>query len=64
MIKHTSAALSIAASSKGLPEHLEATLNSVVPNKWNREFFTHTYEGDDDMPVFTHDIRCQVLMYL
>lgn len=24
--------------------------SSVVPNKWNREFFTHTYEGDDDMP--------------
>jgi hypothetical protein len=26
----------------------------VVPNKWNREFFTHTYEGDDDMPVCGH----------
>ena len=24
--------------------------HTVVPNRWNREFFTHTYEGDDDMP--------------
>lgn len=22
----------------------------IVPEKWNLEFFQHTYEGDDDMP--------------
>ena len=22
----------------------------IVPEKWNQEFFQHTYEGPDDMP--------------
>ena len=29
---------------------MEAALNAVVPERWNDEFFTHTYEGPDDMP--------------
>eukprot|EP00808_Paulinella_micropora_P024574 g3894.t1 len=28
----------------------ETIFNTLVPNQWNREFFEHTYEGDDDMP--------------
>jgi hypothetical protein len=41
----------VGSDSPGVPDSLEAALNKVVPNRWNREFFTHTYEGDDDMPV-------------
>lgn len=50
-VKHTSA--SVAASERGAVdagERLEAALNAVVPERWNDEFFTHTYEGPDDMP--------------
>jgi thiamine phosphate synthase YjbQ (UPF0047 family) len=28
---------------------LEAALNQIVPEKWHKEFFTHTLEGPDDM---------------
>lgn len=28
----------------------ENSLNTIVPERWNSEFFQHTYEGDDDMP--------------
>lgn len=42
--KHTSASLSLAGID------LEPTMRTVVPEKWNDEFFEHTYEGPDDMP--------------
>lgn len=42
--KHTSASLSVAGSD------LEPSMRTVVPEKWNEEFFEHTYEGPDDMP--------------
>ena len=38
------------ASAVDAGERLEAALNAVVPERWNDEFFTHTYEGPDDMP--------------
>lgn len=47
-IQHTSASLTCASVADG--EALETMLNEVVPERWNREFFKHTYEGDDDMP--------------
>jgi secondary thiamine-phosphate synthase enzyme len=30
---------------------LESALSATVPERWNDEFFTHTYEGPDDMPA-------------
>lgn len=42
--KHTSASLCI---SRG---DLEPVLSQIVPERWNDEFFQHTYEGPDDMP--------------
>jgi secondary thiamine-phosphate synthase enzyme len=30
---------------------LESALSATVPGRWNDEFFTHTYEGPDDMPA-------------
>jgi len=42
--KHTSASLGV---SRG---NLEPAMSRVVPEKWNSEFFKHTYEGPDDMP--------------
>jgi len=50
-IKHTSASLTINAARDGSEgKSLESMLNHVVPEKWNEEFFEHTYEGPDDMP--------------
>jgi secondary thiamine-phosphate synthase enzyme len=54
--KHTSASLSLADAESpcgrgpSFGERLEQTLSAAVPERWNREFFTHTMEGDDDMP--------------
>eukprot|EP00941_MAST-03F_sp_MAST-3F-sp1_P002953 g2953.t1 len=48
LTKHTSASLSLA--DLGIGVCLEKTLSTVVPESWNREFFTHIFEGDDDMP--------------
>lgn len=42
--KHTSASLGISHG------NLEPAMSRVVPEKWNSEFFEHTYEGPDDMP--------------
>lgn len=50
--KHTSASLSVA---KG---DLEPGMSAIIPEKWNREFFTHTMEGDDDMPGH---LKCSLL---
>jgi len=47
-IQHTSASLTCTDVTKGAD--LERMLNHVVPEKWNQEFFQHTYEGPDDMP--------------
>ena len=48
--KHTSASLAWSATDSLLGKSLEASLNVYVPERWNEEFFTHTYEGPDDMP--------------
>jgi len=29
---------------------MERMLSELIPERWNREFFEHTYEGPDDMP--------------
>lgn len=42
--KHTSASISLAGGD------LEPALREVAPERWNNEFFQHTYEGPDDMP--------------
>jgi len=47
-IQHTSASLTVNDMKSGAC--LEAMLNNVVPERWNDEFFQHTYEGPDDMP--------------
>ena len=54
---HTSASLSL---STPIAENLEPYLNRIVPSHWNREFFTHTYEGDDDMPGHLKSSICGV----
>ena len=41
-IQHTSASLTCASVAAG--DELETMLNDVVPERWNREFFKHTYE--------------------
>eukprot|EP00939_MAST-03C_sp_MAST-3C-sp1_P003372 g3372.t1 len=45
---------------EGSKHTLEKTLNRIVPEKWNREFFTHNYEGDDDMPGHLKSSLCGV----
>mmetsp|Transcript_78074 Transcript_78074/g.181111 ORF Transcript_78074/g.181111 Transcript_78074/m.181111 type:complete len:445 (+) Transcript_78074:91-1425(+) len=42
--KHTSASLCVSCGD------LEPAFSRVVPEKWNTEFFQHTFEGPDDMP--------------
>lgn len=42
--KHTSASISLAGAD------LEPAMREVAPERWNNEFFQHTYEGPDDMP--------------
>lgn len=42
--KHTSASISLAGMD------LEPAMREVAPERWNNEFFQHTYEGPDDMP--------------
>lgn len=42
--KHTSASISLAGTD------LEPAMREVAPERWNDEFFQHTYEGPDDMP--------------
>ena len=52
---HTSCSLALldpeAAKSR------EASLSKTVPEKWNHEFFEHTYEGPDDMPAH---LKCAI----
>ncbi|KAG5181607.1 hypothetical protein JKP88DRAFT_199841 [Tribonema minus] len=49
-IKHTSASLTINENADpDVRVDMEAALNHIVPEKWHREFFTHTMEGPDDM---------------
>ena len=47
---HTSASMQIADRIDGFEKQFESTLNRIVPERWNKEFLTHTYEGPDDMP--------------
>eukprot|EP01127_Copromyxa_protea_P009144 TRINITY_DN2134_c0_g1_i1.p1 TRINITY_DN2134_c0_g1~~TRINITY_DN2134_c0_g1_i1.p1 ORF type:complete len:356 (-),score=44.47 TRINITY_DN2134_c0_g1_i1:28-1095(-) len=49
-ICHTSAAICVNTLGENVGTKMEKSLNSIVPESWNREFFRHTYEGDDDMP--------------
>ena len=49
LVRHTSASAALAEEGCGGRE-LERVLNVLAPERWNDEFFTHTYEGDDDMP--------------
>ena len=56
-LKHTS--VSIGCSTlDGVAARIEPTLNAIVPERWNREFFTHTYEGPDDMPAH---VKCSLV---
>ena len=48
--KHTSASIAWNAVDPLVGDSLENSLNTLVPEKWNNEFFEHTYEGPDDMP--------------
>jgi len=50
--KHTSASLCVGDT------NLEPVMRDVVPEKWNQEFFEHTYEGPDDMPGH---MKCSLL---
>lgn len=47
LVRHTSASAALAENDGS---DLERVLNVLAPERWNDEFFTHTYEGDDDMP--------------
>uniref|UniRef100_A0AAV1TNP2 Secondary thiamine-phosphate synthase enzyme n=1 Tax=Peronospora matthiolae TaxID=2874970 RepID=A0AAV1TNP2_9STRA len=50
-IKHTSASLSINENcDPDVRTDMEVAFNRIVPESWNKEFFRHTDEGDDDMP--------------
>eukprot|EP00045_Choanoeca_perplexa_P013850 m.158940 g.158940 ORF g.158940 m.158940 type:complete len:393 (-) comp16477_c1_seq5:193-1371(-) len=49
-LKHTSAALCLGSKATATGPLLESTLNRLVPESWNDKYFTHTYEGPDDMP--------------
>ncbi|ETK85311.1 secondary thiamine-phosphate synthase enzyme [Phytophthora nicotianae CJ01A1] len=50
-IKHTSASLSINENcDPDVRTDMEGAFNRIVPESWNKEFFRHTDEGDDDMP--------------
>lgn len=49
-IQHTSASLSINENADPtVRDDMEAHLNNMVPE--NCQYFTHTYEGPDDMPA-------------
>ncbi len=50
MIRHTSASMGIADAGAGMRGKLFNQFNASVPERWNEEFFVHTYEGPDDMP--------------
>ena len=48
-IKHTSASLTINENcDSSVRDDMERFVNDVISNK---EYFEHTYEGDDDMPA-------------
>lgn len=51
-IQHTSASLTINENADpSVRTDMETALNRLVPASWNRDgTFTHTMEGDDDMP--------------
>lgn len=49
-IKHTSASLTINENADpSVRRDLESHFNYLVPER--QEYYTHTYEGDDDMPA-------------
>ncbi len=49
-VKHTSAALTINENADpSVREDFESSLNHIV--KENQSYYTHTYEGSDDMPA-------------
>ncbi|CAK4709646.1 hypothetical protein AeMF1_016204 [Aphanomyces euteiches] len=51
-VKHTSASLSLNENcDPDVRTDMEGAFNRIVPESWNREFFRHTMEGDDDMPA-------------
>jgi secondary thiamine-phosphate synthase enzyme len=49
-LKHTSAALTINENADpSVRDDFESIMNKMVPE--NQPFYTHTFEGDDDMPA-------------
>jgi len=46
---HTSCSLALLSHEESATR--EKKLSHTVPEKWNQEFFEHTYEGPDDMPA-------------
>lgn len=49
-LKHTSAALTINENADpSVRDDFESIMNKIVPE--NQPFYTHTFEGDDDMPA-------------
>jgi len=50
MVRHTSASMGLSAVKEKARTALDNAFDSVVPSRWNEEFFIHTYEGPDDMP--------------
>lgn len=54
LVRHTSAAVALGAGGAGdarARDAVEKALSALVPERWNCEFFRHTYEGPDDMPA-------------
>lgn len=52
LVRHTSAAVALGAGADARARGaVERALSAAVPERWNREFFEHTYEGPDDMPA-------------
>ena len=52
---HTSCSLALLSESEAATRENE--LSKTVPEKWNDEFFEHTYEGPDDMPAH---LKCAI----
>lgn len=52
---HTSCSLALITDSEAA--NRESDLSKTVPEKWNDEFFEHTYEGPDDMPAH---LKCAI----
>ena len=44
-VMHTSASITAISGEPHVDKDMETMLNEFVPEKWNTEFFQHTYEG-------------------